>query len=86
MASDDIWRRDEVESPCVKVCVIHPEARLCVGCLRSIEEIARWSAMTPDERRQVIGELPARAGRIARRRGGRARGAARRQARGAGKD
>lgn len=21
---DDIWRRDEIESPCVKLCMIHP--------------------------------------------------------------
>ena len=27
---DEIWKRDEVESPCVKLCVIHPEARRAV--------------------------------------------------------
>jgi predicted Fe-S protein YdhL (DUF1289 family) len=70
--TDDIWRRDEVESPCVKVCVVHPAARLCVGCLRSLDEIAAWSRMTADERRAVIAELPSRAPRIAQRRGGRA--------------
>ncbi|MBP7000925.1 DUF1289 domain-containing protein [Amaricoccus sp.] len=71
--SDEIWKREEVESPCVKVCVIHPEARLCVGCHRSIDEIARWSRMTPAERRAVMAELPARAALVApRRRGGRA--------------
>ena len=36
---DDVWKRDEIASPCVKLCVVHPEERLCVGCLRSIEEI-----------------------------------------------
>ena len=29
---DDIWARDEIESPCIKICVIHPQERLCVGC------------------------------------------------------
>lgn len=69
---DEVWRRDEVESPCVKLCVIHPEARLCVGCLRSIEEITAWSRMSPAERRAVMADLPTRASRIAQRRGGRA--------------
>ena len=69
---DDIWRRDEIESPCVKICVIHPSARLCTGCLRSIDEITRWSRMTPDERRSVMTALPERAGQLAQRRGGRA--------------
>jgi uncharacterized protein len=69
---DEVWRRDEVESPCVKLCVVHPEERLCVGCLRTIEEITRWSRMSPAERSRVIAELPARSPRIAHRRGGRA--------------
>lgn len=68
--TDGLWRRDEIASPCVKVCVIHPEARLCVGCLRSVDEIAMWSRLSPDERARILAELPARAPLIARRRGG----------------
>jgi len=70
--SDDIWKRDEVESPCVKLCVVHPETRLCTGCLRSIDEITAWSRMSPEARRAVMAELPARAGEFSKRRGGRA--------------
>jgi predicted Fe-S protein YdhL (DUF1289 family) len=70
--SDNIWVREEVESPCVKICVIHPEARLCTGCLRSIDEITQWSKMTPEARREVMAELPTRAGKLTKRRGGRA--------------
>ena len=69
--SDELWKRDEPESPCVKTCTIHPEARLCVGCLRSIEEITGWARMTPAERREIMAELPARAPRLTKRRGGR---------------
>lgn len=70
--NDDLWQRDEIESPCVKICVVHPEARLCVGCLRTIDEIAAWSKMTPDARRTVMTELPSRAPLLTKRRGGRA--------------
>ncbi len=70
--ADGIWRRDEIESPCVKVCVVHSEARLCVGCLRSLDEIAGWSRMTPEQRRAVMADLPARRPLLAQRRGGRA--------------
>ena len=52
--SDEIWKRNEVESPCVKLCVVHPETRLCTGCYRSIDEIGAWSRMTPEERRSII--------------------------------
>ena len=69
---DDIWQRDEIDSPCVKVCVIHPEARICVGCNRTLAEIAEWSAMDAARRAEVMAELPGRAALLGRRRGGRA--------------
>ncbi len=70
--SDTIWKRDEIDSPCTKVCVIHPAARLCTGCLRSIDEITQWSRMTPEARRSVMQQLPERRPLLAQRRGGRA--------------
>ncbi len=69
---DDIWARNEIESPCVKICVIHPEARICVGCYRSIAEIGSWSSITAEERRRIMSDLPARAATLVERRGGRA--------------
>lgn len=69
--TDEIWKREEVESPCVKICVIHPEARICIGCLRTGGEIAQWGRMSPEERRTLMAELPARQGQLAKRRGGR---------------
>jgi uncharacterized protein len=71
-ADDGTWRRDEVESPCVNVCVIHPEARICTGCHRTLDEIAAWSRLTPERRRAIIAELPSRAPLLRQRRGGRA--------------
>jgi hypothetical protein len=71
--NDDVWRRPEIESPCVKLCVVHPEAGICMGCFRTIDEIAGWARLTPDARRALMAELPARAPRVAGvRRGGRA--------------
>lgn len=68
---DDIWHRDEIESPCVKLCVVHPEARICVGCLRTIDEISGWSGLTHEGRAAVMAELPSRTQLLAQRRGGR---------------
>ncbi|MDK3072808.1 DUF1289 domain-containing protein [Sedimentitalea sp. JM2-8] len=70
--SDDVWKRDEIESPCVRVCVVHPVERICTGCLRSVDEITRWSRMTSEERARITAALPDRAPSLARRRGGRA--------------
>lgn len=76
--TDEIWKRDEVQSPCVKVCVVHPETRLCVGCRRSVDEISRWSRMTADERNAVLAALPSRSPGTGRRGGAGARREARR--------
>lgn len=71
-ASDEIWKRNEVDSPCTKICTVHPVERICIGCYRTIEEIAAWSRMEPATRRAIMAELPARAPRLRKRRGGRA--------------
>jgi len=70
--TDHIWARAEIDSPCIKVCVIEPKSRLCTGCLRSIDEIAAWSGMSAEARRAVMAELPSRTAKITKRRGGRA--------------
>ncbi len=70
---DEIWKRQEIESPCVKLCVIEPKSRLCMGCFRSIDEIGAWSQLSPESRRSVMVDLPARAALVTpTRRGGRA--------------
>lgn len=70
--STPVWKRNEIESPCVQICVVHPTERICTGCYRTTDEIARWSRMTPDERATIMADLPDRAPRLAKRRGGRA--------------
>lgn len=71
--TDDIWTRDEIESPCIRICVIHPEERICTGCYRSIDEITQWSKLSPEARRRVMDDLPERAKTLTVRRGGRKR-------------
>lgn len=71
MTTPPVWRRNEIQSPCVQVCVVHPETRLCVGCSRSIDEIGRWSKMHEDERAEIMAELSSRDPSPKTRRGGR---------------
>ena len=33
---------------------------MCLGCGRTIDEIARWAVMTNEERRAIVAKLPAR--------------------------
>jgi len=54
-----------VASPCISVCRMDGETALCVGCLRTIEEIAAWGALDDDARRNVLAEVARRRARIA---------------------
>ena len=70
--NDETWKRNEIESPCVKLCTMHPVERICIGCLRTVDEITAWSRMQPETRATIMAELPSRAPRLRQRRGGRA--------------
>lgn len=64
----------EVETPCVKVCVLDPETGFCIGCGRTRGEIARWLSITPAERRGIMDALSERVETLTlrkRRKGGR---------------
>jgi uncharacterized protein len=70
----DDSRFPDIETPCIKICVIEPETGFCIGCGRTRSEIACWLSMVPVERRQVMGELPERVATLTQRktrRGGR---------------
>lgn len=54
-----------IASPCVKTCVVDGESGLCLGCLRSLPEIAGWAGYSDGERSAITAALPARRGRIA---------------------
>ena len=71
------WKRDEPDSPCLQVCVIHPTAGICIGCHRTAEEVRRWAQFTPDQRQELLLELPGRDRLLKTRRGGRKKRVAR---------
>ncbi|WP_457329869.1 DUF1289 domain-containing protein [Rhizobacter sp. P5_C2] len=42
-----------VPSPCVNICRMEAASGLCAGCWRTIDEIAAWSKMDDEGKRQV---------------------------------
>ena len=49
-----------MKTPCIKVCEMDPVRGVCIGCCRTLDEIARWGAMTEAERERVLAALPSR--------------------------
>ncbi|HEY7748210.1 MAG TPA: DUF1289 domain-containing protein [Aestuariivirgaceae bacterium] len=70
----DVRLEPDIESPCIKVCVLDPGSGFCIGCGRTREEIASWLDLNAEERRHVMGVLPGRISSLTdrrRRKGGR---------------
>ena len=53
-----------IKTPCVKVCVVDPESGLCLGCFRTLPEVAAWTAYSAAERDAILAALPSRRSRI----------------------
>lgn len=53
-----------IASPCVMVCTVDGASGLCLGCLRTLPEIAAWSRMTDEARAAVMAELDSRKRRV----------------------
>lgn len=54
-----------IHTPCVKVCFVDDASGLCLGCFRTITEIAAWAGLDAAARDAVMADLPGRRGRIA---------------------
>ena len=50
----------EKETPCIAVCFIDPATSLCLGCGRTLPEIAQWHKLDSGERLAVMATLPQR--------------------------
>ena len=47
-------------SPCVSICEMDPQRGWCVGCLRTLDEIARWPTMSRSQQQLVWSSLEQR--------------------------
>lgn len=55
-------------SPCTRICTIDDKTGLCLGCGRTLAEIASWGSMDEEKRSDIIAVLPARMERTGHRR------------------
>lgn len=53
-----------IATPCVQVCVVDGQSGLCLGCYRTLAEVASWARFSDAERADLMAELPDRRSRI----------------------
>lgn len=49
-----------VASPCINVCRMDERTALCVGCFRTLDEIAGWSSASDKQRIEVLARVEQR--------------------------
>jgi len=47
-------------SPCIGVCRLDGKSGLCLGCRRTLKEIAAWPGLAPAERAAILARLKGR--------------------------
>lgn len=50
-----------IATPCVKVCIVDGASSLCLGCHRTLPEIAAWARFDDAARAAIMADLPRRA-------------------------
>jgi uncharacterized protein len=53
-----------IASPCIQVCCVEPVSGICLGCYRTLPEIATWARKSDDERATIMDDLPSRMTRL----------------------
>jgi predicted Fe-S protein YdhL (DUF1289 family) len=54
MSGDPFENMQPIDTPCKKICTLHPQLQLCTGCGRTLSEIERWTALSDAERTGVM--------------------------------
>jgi predicted Fe-S protein YdhL (DUF1289 family) len=51
--SERVLLSQDAPSPCVSVCQMSDSTQLCVGCWRTLDEIAAWASLSLSDKRAV---------------------------------
>jgi predicted Fe-S protein YdhL (DUF1289 family) len=50
----------QMPSPCVNICSLDQSGKYCLGCGRSLNELADWQNASEAERGDIMAQLPER--------------------------
>jgi len=64
MSAREYHQAMSIPSPCISVCRLDPSSGWCLGCARTIAEIAAWGGLDDAGKRAVWALLPARRERL----------------------
>ncbi|MDP3620732.1 MAG: DUF1289 domain-containing protein [Polynucleobacter sp.] len=45
------------QSPCINWCEMNPKSGYCLGCYRTINEIASWSSLSEEQQLAILAQI-----------------------------
>ena len=57
MAPSDSIKTQKLLSPCVSICKMDPKDEFCLGCFRTLSEIALWPSMGQEDQMMLLEAL-----------------------------
>jgi uncharacterized protein len=51
---------ESTASPCIGVCTIDEDSGFCLGCARSLPEVANWRRFSDTQKGELLRKLPQR--------------------------
>ena len=48
---------EKVKSPCINLCAVSGITKVCMGCGRTLKQIAEWGKYSDEERERIMAEL-----------------------------
>ena len=48
------------DSPCIRRCTLDEDTGWCLGCVRTLEEIATWSGLDDEGKRAILARIVVR--------------------------
>ena len=51
---------DNIRSPCIGICQLDVSMSICVGCFRTRQEVAMWSDVSDDEKKEIVARAKSR--------------------------
>ena len=49
-----------IHSPCIGICQLDVSMNVCVGCFRTRQEVAIWSDVSDDEKKEILARAKSR--------------------------
>ncbi|WP_198314684.1 DUF1289 domain-containing protein [Chitinibacter sp. GC72] len=46
-----------IQSPCIKLCQLDESGTHCIGCLRTLDELRRWSKASDEEKQAILNRI-----------------------------